>query len=83
MKESRERSVIETDERSLEGGLWDAADVARFLSMSRSWVYRAVEADTLPCIRIGAAVRFDPSAIKAWLRGEKGGKVVRLPGCKP
>jgi len=67
----------------LEECLWDAHDVAKFLSLSRSWVYRAVEAGTIPCIRIGSAVRFDPQTIKAWVRGEKGGKVISLPGCKP
>ena len=63
--------------------LWRVPDVARFLAVSPSWVYQASAAGTLPCVRIGAAVRFDPDAIRAWVRGERhGGKVVQLPGCR-
>ncbi len=60
--------------------LWTAKDVATFLRVSRSWVYHRAEAGELPVLRIGALVRFDPSAIKAYARGEKpsGAKVVAL-----
>jgi excisionase family DNA binding protein len=46
--------------------LWDAKDVARYLSVSRSWVYQRAEDGTLPCLRIGALLRFDPAAIRAY-----------------
>jgi excisionase family DNA binding protein len=46
--------------------LWDAKDVARYLSVSRSWVYQHAEDGTLPCLRIGALLRFDPAAIRAY-----------------
>jgi excisionase family DNA binding protein len=48
--------------------LWDAKDVARYLSVSRSWVYQRAEDGTLPCLRIGALLRFDPAAIQAAIR---------------
>ena len=51
-------------------GLWDANDVARYLKVSRSWVYHRCEAGTLPCLRVGGLVRFDPEAIRAFARGE-------------
>ncbi len=47
--------------------LWKASDVARFLSMSDSWVYKEAEAGRLPCLRLGAALRFRPEAIRRWL----------------
>jgi excisionase family DNA binding protein len=50
--------------------LWDANDVARYLKVSRSWVYYRAEAGLLPCIRLGALVRFDPAVVRAFARGE-------------
>lgn len=61
--------------------LWTVKDAAAFLSMSPAWVYTAAAAGTLPCIRLGAALRFDPAVLRAHVRGEPyRGKVVRLPG---
>jgi predicted DNA-binding transcriptional regulator AlpA len=63
--------------------LWTVRDVAAFLAVSPSWVYQASAGGTLPCVRLGAALRFDPDGIRAWVRGERhGGKVVQLPGCR-
>jgi excisionase family DNA binding protein len=50
--------------------LWDANDVARYLKVSRSWVYHRAEAGQLPCVRVGGLLRFDPAAIRASARGE-------------
>lgn len=49
--------------------LWTAADVARFLNASQSYVYKAAEAGRLPCIRIGSMLRFDPARIRELVRG--------------
>jgi excisionase family DNA binding protein len=49
--------------------LWTVQQVASFLSMSVSWVYKEVEANRLPCIRLGAAVRFAPEEIRRFLEG--------------
>ena len=65
-------------ERALRGVAW----VAEFLHVSKSWVYQATASGTLPCIRVGAAVRFDPEVIKAWVRGETSALSVKLPGCR-
>ena len=67
----------DTQERALKDINW----VIEFLGMSKSWVYQAVESGVLPCIRIGSSVRFDPSAIRAWVQGESAASV-RLPGCR-
>ena len=63
--------------------LWTTREVANLLKASTSWVYKASEAGTLPCIRIGAMLRFDPRAIRAWLSGQAvAGPSVKLPGCR-
>jgi excisionase family DNA binding protein len=51
-------------------GLWDANDVARYLKVSRSWVYHRAEAGLLPSLRVGGLVRFDADAVRACARGE-------------
>lgn len=81
------------DQRSDGGsghGLWTAIDVAKYLKVSRSWVYHRSEAGELPCIRIGGFLRFDPEAVRAYARGETtvGAKVLpfrrsRAPGTDP
>ena len=50
--------------------LWDANDVARYLRVSRSWVYYRAEAGLLPCLRVGGLVRFEPATVRAFARGE-------------
>lgn len=44
--------------------LWDVKDVARFLGASTSWVYKAAERNTIPAVRIGTMLRFEPKAIR-------------------
>jgi excisionase family DNA binding protein len=50
--------------------LWDVADVARYLKVSRSWVYHRAESGGFPLRRVGGLLRFDPEAVKAFARGE-------------
>ena len=49
--------------------LWDVKDVAAYLKSSRSFVYKAVEAGKLPCLRIGTMVRFKPELVRAFAEG--------------
>lgn len=65
-----------------EDRLWTVGEVAHFLAVSESWVYQAARSRAIPSVRVGSAVRFDPSAIRAYVRGETGGKVVQLPRCR-
>jgi excisionase family DNA binding protein len=51
--------------------LWTVKDVADFLRVSRSWVYHRAEAGELPCLRIGALLRFEPERVRAYTRGER------------
>jgi excisionase family DNA binding protein len=50
--------------------LWNTNDVARYLRVSRSWVYHRAEAGLLPLRRVGGLLRFDPAAIRAFATGE-------------
>ncbi len=53
---------------SMSEQLWDVNDVAKYLKVSRSWVYQRVAAGLLPYARIGALVRFRASRIRAFAR---------------
>lgn len=46
--------------------LWTVAQVAAYLSVSRSWVYQHAADGTLPCRRLGALLRFVPEEIRAF-----------------
>ena len=43
--------------------------MARYLKVSRSWVYQKAEAGLLPCLKIGGLLRFDPATVRAWACG--------------
>ncbi len=53
--------------------LWDARDVARYLKVSRSWVYQKAEAGLLPYLKVGGLVRFVPERIRQFALGSAGG----------
>ena len=58
------------DDRLADGerGLWDAVQVARFLRVSRSWVYQRAESGLLPCRHVGGLLRFEADAIREYAR---------------
>ncbi len=51
--------------------LWDAKEAARFLRVSRTWVYQGAEAGLLPYLRIGALLRFEPATLRAFARQDR------------
>jgi excisionase family DNA binding protein len=53
--------------------LWDARDVARYLKVSRSWVYQKAEAGLLPYLKVGGLVRFVPGRIRQFALATAGG----------
>lgn len=57
--------------------LWRVVDVARYLNMSESWVHKAAADGSLPSVRLGASLRFDPEEIRRFVRGELTTTVVR------
>lgn len=48
--------------------LWLVDDVARYLKVSRSWVYQRTASGQIPTIRLGNQVRFDPESIRDYAR---------------
>lgn len=52
----------------MEDTLLDTRQVARRLSISRSYVYRLVRAGALPAVRIGRAVRVRPRDLDRYLQ---------------
>jgi excisionase family DNA binding protein len=50
--------------------LWTVKQAAQYLSMSPSYVYKAAQRGRIPCIRIGAAIRFEPAALREWVRAQ-------------
>jgi excisionase family DNA binding protein len=57
--------------------LWTAEDVAAFLRVSLSMVYKLRRQGSLPAIRVGALFRFQPDAVRTFAGGEE---VARAPG---
>ena len=47
--------------------LWTVAEVAEFLGRSKRSVYQLSAEGSLPAIRLGGHLRFDPSSIRGWV----------------
>lgn len=58
-------------------------ELAAKLQKSASWVYKEVARNRLPCLHIGASVRFDRRDVELYIRGDwkpqPPSKVVKLP----
>lgn len=52
-----------------EGGLWSCDEVAAYLKVSKSWVWKQCRENLgLPFVELGARnYRFDPAKVKAWV----------------
>lgn len=50
------------------GSLWNVAQVAELLDLSVHRVYQLAKLGTIPSIRVGRTLRFDPDTITTWLR---------------
>lgn len=57
-------------EQTVETRAWRVDQVAAYCDLDRNTVYKLVRLGQIPHARAGRAVRFDPEAIEAWLRGE-------------
>ena len=51
--------------------LVDVREMARILNVPVSWLYERTRLGTIPCLRIGKYVRFDPAEVLAFFRGRK------------
>lgn len=52
-------------------GLWDVRETAKRLRVSESWVRKRVADKTLPCVRMGSRVLFDPADLRDWIAERK------------
>lgn len=57
--------------------LWTVREVAAFLSMSPQWVYKQADLGALPCVRLGASLRFRPEVVRAYLEANERGQRAR------
>lgn len=51
--------------------LWTAQEVAAFLRVSLSMVYKLRRQGDLPVVQVGSLYRFHPEAVRAYARGER------------
>jgi excisionase family DNA binding protein len=51
----------------LDTPLLTPVEAAALLAVRPSWIYEAVPAGTLPCVRIGHHIRFTRPMLEAWL----------------
>ncbi len=63
--------------------LWKVPEVAAFVGCSRSKIYQGAEAGTIPCIRVGGQLRFEPDVIRRWARGDAPATTRVLPIRRP
>jgi excisionase family DNA binding protein len=56
----------------LDTPLLTPAEAAQLLAVKPSWIYEAVRAGTLPCLRIGRHIRFTRVMLEEWLLGRVG-----------
>ena len=56
-----------TDQLRSKKRLMTPDEVADLLAISPKTIYARVKAGTIPAIRIGASIRFDPADIAGWL----------------
>jgi excisionase family DNA binding protein len=54
----------------LRGPLLKPEQAAELLSVRPSWIYEAVRANRLPCIRVGRHIRFTRELLEDWLSGQ-------------
>jgi excisionase family DNA binding protein len=66
-----------SDSRHVSEPLWTAEDVAAFLRVSLSMVYKLRRQGSLPAVRVGALFRFQPDVVRDFARSDE---VARSPG---
>jgi excisionase family DNA binding protein len=57
------------DAHRLATPLLTPAEAAQLLAVGPSWIYEAVRAGALPCVRIGRHIRFTRTMLEEWLQG--------------
>jgi excisionase family DNA binding protein len=57
--------------------LWNVQDVASYLSISKSMVYKLVSKNVLPCIRVSDCIRFRPETVEKLAKENKDEGIIR------
>ncbi len=50
-----------------DGPLLSPTEAARMLAVKPSWIYEAVRAHRMPCLRVGRHIRFTRPMLERWL----------------
>lgn len=58
---------MRADRPSLDTPLLRPDQAAELLAVRPSWIYEAVRAGRIPCLRVGRHIRFTQSMLEAWL----------------
>jgi predicted DNA-binding transcriptional regulator AlpA len=72
--------VTSTEQRPAPEALWTVSDVLAFTRMRRTWLYERLARNEVPDYRLGGAVRFSPSEIRAWVEQNRAQGVVHGTG---
>lgn len=52
-------------------GLTSAHEISQLLGLKKATIYKFVRLNLIPCYRVGYSIRFDPTAVAAWLEGKQ------------
>lgn len=52
-------------------GLWSVSETARRLRLSESFIRKSVAKRTIPHVRIGGRILFDPADLREWIDERK------------
>jgi excisionase family DNA binding protein len=63
-------TTMQLSAASEEDRLWRPEKAAWYLDVKLSWVYEAVRAGRLPCLRVGRHIRFRRHMLDEWLAEE-------------
>ncbi len=66
-KSTNEPSIAGPSNARLQNPLLRPEEAARLLSVETSWIYEAVRARRLPCVRVGRHIRFTQRMLEEWL----------------
>lgn len=59
--------------------LWDVDDLARYLKLKSSTVYKKKCKEKLPFVKVGGALRFRKTEIDQYLEAQRSGKSSQVP----
>jgi excisionase family DNA binding protein len=57
--------------KTMDHGLWKIHEAAAWLQVSESLLWKLVKDRTIPVVRIGRTVRFDPADLATWIGQRK------------